>query len=264
MARPRNPVPTYRLHKQSGQAVVTLYTATGERRDMLLGPHGSPESKAEYERVLAEYRTSHAAAIPATRAATAGPDLTVAELLVRFLDHAERHYRKPDGTPTQELDGFCLTIRPLRQLYGHTRASDFGPLALKTLRDAWARQPVTTKIKQTDPATGKARWVEKVLRVGLARPLINQRVARVKRIFKWAASEELVPISVYQALTTVAGLQRGRTTAREPEPVGPVSAAHVDAVLPFLTAPVRAMVELQRLTGMRPGEARRMRAATWT
>ena len=61
MARPRNPVPSYRLHKQSGQAVVTL-TLNGVRKDILLGPHGSPESKEEYERVLAQLRTPAGAA----------------------------------------------------------------------------------------------------------------------------------------------------------------------------------------------------------
>src|SRR5262249_36105192 len=77
---------------------------------------------------------------------------------------------------------------------------------------------------------------------------------RVKRVFKWAVAEELVPPAVYQGLAAVAGLQKGRTAAREAEPVEPVEPAHVVAVLPFLSRHCRAMVELQRLTGMRPGE----------
>jgi hypothetical protein len=40
MPRPRNHVPTYRLHKQSGQAINT----NGTRREILLGRYGSPES----------------------------------------------------------------------------------------------------------------------------------------------------------------------------------------------------------------------------
>jgi hypothetical protein len=42
------------LHRQSGQAVVTLPDGLGGRRDVLLGNHGTPESRAEYLRVLAE------------------------------------------------------------------------------------------------------------------------------------------------------------------------------------------------------------------
>jgi integrase len=95
---------------------------------------------------------------------------------------------------------------------------------------------------------------------GLSRKLINARVNRIKRFAKWAVSEELAPPSLYEALRTVSGLRYGRTTARETEPVKPVPDAWVDAVLPFLSAPVRAMVVIQRLTGARPCEVVIMRA----
>src|SRR5262249_40403699 len=60
--------------------------------------------------------------------------------------------------------------------------------------------------------------------------------------------------TVYPALRTLTGLQKGRTEARESKPVKPVDPAHVAAVLPRLSRHVRAMAELQHLTGMRPGE----------
>ncbi len=53
----RNHVPAYRLHKQSGQAVVTLPDGLGGRKDFLFGPFNSPESRAEYARLLAEWGT---------------------------------------------------------------------------------------------------------------------------------------------------------------------------------------------------------------
>jgi hypothetical protein len=268
MSRPRNAVPTYRRHKQSGQAIVTLRTADGGRHDVLLGPYDSTGSKAEYARVLAEYQVAPAVAVaplvshaPAswTATPTGRPDLTVAELLLAFDDHARNYFRKPDGTSTSELRDFRLSLRPLRELYGHTRSADFTPLALKAVREAMLRQPVTSRVKQVDPATGEEALVEKVLRVGLARGVVNQRIDRVKRAFAWGVSEGLVPVAVHQALATVEGLKRGRSTARETEPVGPVPDGHVDATLPFLLPPVRAMVGLQRLTGMRPGEVCRVR-----
>jgi hypothetical protein len=40
--------------------------------------------------------------------------------------------------------------------------------------------------------------------------------------------------------------------------VKPAPEEHIDAILPHLTPSVRAMVEVQRLTGMRPGEVCRM------
>jgi hypothetical protein len=42
--------PSYRLHKPTGQAVVTL-----NGRDIYLGRFGSPESRAEYDRTIVEW-----------------------------------------------------------------------------------------------------------------------------------------------------------------------------------------------------------------
>src|SRR5262249_51253607 len=79
------------------------------------------------------------------------------------------------------------------------------------------------------------------------------------RMFKWAAGRKLVPLSVHQALDTVEGLRAGRSAAGETAPVKPVSQGVVDATRPHLTPQVAAMVRLQLLTGMRPGEGIVMR-----
>jgi hypothetical protein len=78
-------------------------------------------------------------------------------------------------------------------------------------------------------------------------------VGCIKRIFKWAVSEELVPPSVHHGLQAVEGLRRGRSVANEAEPVRPVPDAHVDVVMPFLPPTVAVMVRLYRLTRMRSG-----------
>jgi integrase len=96
--------------------------------------------------------------------------------------------------------------------------------------------------------------------LGWCRNVVNQRCRRIVRAFKWAVSEELIPESTWRALTTVRGLERGRTEAKETEPVGPVADSVVEATLPFVLPAVAAMVRLQRLTGMRPGEACGMRS----
>ncbi len=225
MARPKNALPTYRLHKQSGQAIVTVSTG-GVRKDILLGKYGTPESKQEYERVLARLRLA-GPALPAE-------DLTVAELLLRFMAHAQTHYRHPDGRPTYEVYNFKLSLRPVRELYAATPAADFGPLALKTVR---------------------SRMVE----LGWCRSQINIRIGRVRRVWKWAASEELVPPAAYTSLTTVTGLQKGRSDAAERAPVGPAPVDHVVRAMVEMNRQVRGLVEFQRLTGCRPGEATRLR-----
>ena len=52
MARPRS-IPRYCKHKSSGQARVTI-----NGRDDLLGPFGMKTSRAEYDRIIAEYLAS--------------------------------------------------------------------------------------------------------------------------------------------------------------------------------------------------------------
>jgi integrase len=87
-----------------------------------------------------------------------------------------------------------------------------------------------------------------------SRNVVNQHVGRIKRMFKWAAAEELIPAAIPQARIMVAGLRHGRTDARETDPILPVDDATVDATLPHLPSVVADMVRLQRATGMRPSE----------
>jgi hypothetical protein len=131
MARkPSNP--QYRLHRQSGQAVVTLPDAmTGRRRDFLLGTYLSAASKTEYKRLLLEWETN-GRRLPDEDGAA---DLTVAELIDRFWPHIESYYRHPDGTPTGEVQAFTYSLRPLNYLHGATPTKEFGPLALKAVRE---------------------------------------------------------------------------------------------------------------------------------
>jgi integrase len=230
MSKPSR-VPTYRRHKQSGQAIVTLPDGLGNRRDVLLGQYGTAESRKEYARVIAEWEAS-GRQLPQS-AAEQVADLTVNELLLRYWKHAEGYYRK-NGEPTSQLERVRLSLKPVKALYGHTAAKVFGPLALKAVR-------------------------ERMVQNGWRRGYVNSCVGCVKRMFKWAVENELVPASVYHGLQAVPGLKKGRSLAKETERVRPVADDLVDAVLPHLLPPVRAMVQVQRLSGMRPCEVILMR-----
>src|SRR5262245_27700825 len=123
MARRPNPVPVYRLHKASGQAVTTLRDAAGNRRDVYLGVFNSPESKEAYQRVIAEHNTCPAATVLISTA-----DPTIHQLFLAFKAHAERYY-----TIGEQEEYKCVS-RLVRGLYGPTAAKAFGPIALKTAR----------------------------------------------------------------------------------------------------------------------------------
>jgi hypothetical protein len=105
--------------------------ATGKRRFVLLpGAFDSPESREAYRRLLAEIDATPAAPV----APVTGPGLSVSEVLLPFLTHAEQHYRGADGQLTSEYREYRLIVRTLRELYGHTPTVEFGPLALKAVR----------------------------------------------------------------------------------------------------------------------------------
>jgi integrase len=63
-----------------------------------------------------------------------------------------------------------------------------------------------------------------------------------------------VPAAVFHGLQVVKGLRKGRSEARETDAVRPVSREQVEAIRPYVSLQVWAMVELQLLTGARSGE----------
>jgi hypothetical protein len=110
--------------------------------------------------------------------------------MVGYVEHAESYYRK-NGRPTSEVTLIKLSLRVRKQLYGHTPARDFGPLALKAVRQGYIDS-------------------------GLCRTEVNRRTGLVIRFFKWAVENELVPSSVHHGLAAVAGLRRGGPTSARP------------------------------------------------
>lgn len=95
---------------------------------------------------------------------------------------------------------------------------------------------------------------EHMISLDWSRSYINASIGKIRRAFAWGVKEELVDVSVHQALLRVRGLQKGRSAARETEPAGPVDDVVVEATLPHLPPIVADMVRVQRLLGRRPGE----------
>lgn len=237
MAHPKARTPAYCLHKSSGRAYVTL-----NGKPIYLGDFDSPESKDKYAQVIGEWiARGRCPAIIAPVDPMNGT--TVSELAVQFWRHCQAYYRKADGSATSEVDNFRQAIRPLRAMYGNRPAVEFGPLAMKSLRETLMRPRVETDAKGNS-----------VDRPGWTRKNLNMHMGRIKQIFKWGAENEIVPASIFHALATVSGLQQGRSDARESDPVRPVPDGILAETLKHLSATVLDMVNLQLVSGMRPGE----------
>lgn len=192
-------------------------------RDHYLGPYGAAASRREYDRVLSEWIANGRATPPAQH------DTTVIELLAAYKRFAKGYYRG-----STEYANTLLSIKALQELYARLLVAEFGPLKLKAIQ-------------------------QKMIEADLCRNEINKRIGRIKRIFRWGVENEIVPPTIFQGLQAVRGLSRGRSEARETDPVKPVPDAFVDGIKGKLAPQLWAMIQLQRFTGMRPGEVCAMR-----
>lgn len=228
--------PAYTLHKRSGQARVRI-----DGKDHYLGEYGSPESRERYDELIEDWFGRQGDLTAYT--------LSIDDVALLYLKHAESYYRK-NRKPTREVSNVKGALRPLIRMYGAERVRSFGPLKLRRVRDSLFGKP-DARIKHKEARPVSRQYINGVLR-------------RIRRMFKWAAGQQLIPLEVYLSLQTVEGLKKGRSEARESEPISCVDDAHVDAVLLHVSQQIAAMIELQQLAGMRPGEVIQLRPADIT
>ncbi len=172
----------------------------------------SPESKSKYARILAEQTSGHGQVSAGTSRKYHQHDPKLNDVILAYLEYAEGYYgARADGL-TQELDNIKAALRPVLRLYGRTPAREFGPFALRAVRDT-------------------------MLKAGLAYTTSNPRINRIWRVFRWAGSVEMIPGTVNHNLQTVELLQRGRSKAWDPEEIKPVPIQHVEKTLPFVLKP---------------------------
>lgn len=240
MPRPRTSTPKLRHHRAKQKGVVTL-----SGRHVYLG-HWPADQKSPPAAVRAAYERELAAWLASDRSPKRGvsPDTpapvpkgtapTVNDLVAAFRLHAEVYYRRPDGTQTGEVGEFRSVLRELRSVHGTLPTADFTPKLLIEFRD---------------------RLVAK----GLARSTVNQRTARVVRVWKWGVQHDLTSQDCWLRLTAVEALKEGRSLARETRKKEPADPGLVEGSLPFLTGQPRDLLRCMLLTGARPGEVCRLR-----
>lgn len=223
MPRKFNP-PKYCLHKAKGLAFVKI-----AGRVFYLGKYGTPESHAEYNRLIGEWMTlGRPTEFRDRLRSEVEHRRTINELVLAYWTNAQTYYVK-GGETTDECHCIKSALRVLRELYGDSAVDDFGPLALKTVRQAMIERD----------------W---------SRKYCNKQVLRIRRMFSWGVENELVRPEIAQALKFVSGLRAGKTEAKDRPRVLPVDDETIEATLKELDPTLQAMVQVQRLTGMRPQE----------
>lgn len=218
---PRVPgIPSYRrrIIRKREVAVVTLYDSRSrQRRDFWLGEYGAPESRSRYARLLARWEESGRllpGCLPPRKLA-AGP--TVMKIMAAYWPALVARVSPRHAANLRPM------LRRWREHYGHMPAVEITPSMLRDWRATIAHE----------------------VSVDAAR----RAAIVVLAMYRWAVSHELVPIEVYQRLKTIEPLRRTRCRR-----VGPAPPEAVAATRTCVSAQVRAMIDLQLLTGMRPGE----------
>lgn len=158
-------LPKYAKHKATGKAVVRL-----SGTDFYLGRHGTKASILEYDRLIGEW-LANGRRLPGE---AEDNSVSIVELGAAYLKFAKTYYVK-NGKVTDELHSVKIAIRHLNQNYGKTFAKDFGPLALVAVR-------------------------QQMIDAGNSRGYINNNVNRIRRMFQWGVSNELVPVTVTKHL----------------------------------------------------------------
>lgn len=245
MARPKSKAPARRYHI-SGQSVVTI-----GGRDFYLGPHDSPESIARYAALVIHYQAAgmtlpddfNPASLDIQAAKLLGqlsPQAAASDqanqpTLVRHITAAYReHIVVKYAESPAEIHRLTSICDDIDKHDGNVQAIKYGPLRLQAQRQ---------------------RWIDS----GKARVYCNRLTNAVKRIWKFAVSQELVTSSCWEALRSVEALQVGQTAAPETDPVLPADIIHVRATAKHLSPVVKSMMRVQIATGMRPSEICGMR-----
>lgn len=204
------------------------FVRQGSKR-IYLGPWGDPQTEANYRAYINELTA------PGGPVIKDADDPTLADLALAFLKARANYYVK-DGRQTGQLDRFKAALEFPLKLYPTIPAADFGPRKLILCRNAMEE-------------SGR-----------FSRSYINTLVNCFRTIYRFGVENEIVPPQALTALEAVNGLKRRRSIARETEPVKPAPIADVERTLEELPATLGAMVRIQLLTGMRPGEVCAMRA----
>lgn len=227
--------PKYALHKSSGQARVRI---PGRGEVWLPGPANSAQSRRAYDREIAAWIAAGRPGVHRPGAPTLSPlpvppasaeAITVVEVVAPFIRHCETYYQPKPGGRASTLHKVRSAMALLIELHAETAAAEFGAQDLEALQGH-------------------------MVRGGLARSTINGYTAIVRQFFKWAVRKQMVPPIVLHSLSAVDGLRRGRSEAREPEPIRPVAEATIAATSACAPPMIADMIRLQLLTGARPGE----------
>ena len=212
--------PSYRLHKATGQARVTIYGKT-----YYLGQHGTELSEQRYRQHLADYWKP--GPTPKVDLSPITGVVTITHLAIDFATYAKNKY----GNKPEWNNQIKPVLKYIRETYGHLPASEFGPLRLESYRQHLADK-------------------------GLSRLVVKRKSNYVVKMFQQAVKIERIPVQLWQRLLAIGPVEMKTKPKRKRKAVPlEIVAATQNELTPVLSD----MVEVHRLIGARPTEVCAMR-----
>jgi len=155
---------------------------------------------------------------------------TVGQLVTAWLSHCRSNYPARPGKRSSTFTNARDATRPLLDLYSAHPIAALGPVELQAVR-----------LYMIDSR--------------LARKTINDRIARIRRMYRWAVDRGWIQSNLVEGLN-IDGLRRNRSAAVETEPH---QAVPIDSIMRTLrdrrlSPVVKDMVRFQLRTGARPAE----------
>lgn len=217
-------------HKASGQDVVFLRQPDGRRSTVYLGQHDGAEAARRYREVLAEHLAGKVVVTSPRAASRPSQWPTVAQLVAAYLLHCERYYVDEQGRKSKGIVSITHAMAPFLHLLRDYHTDALGIVDLCSVRHYLVDG-------------GKC-----------CRATINGKLRRIRQCVRWGVEQRMVPGSVWHEVSAMKGLPAGRAGVRESKVVEAVPRCWVDAILPHVSTPLAAAIELQWWSGARPSE----------
>lgn len=122
-----------------------------------------------------------------------------------------------------------MALSVCRRTCGKLAADEFGPLRLQQVR-------------------------ERMVARGWRLNTINRSIRTIVAAFRWGVSHERIHPNTLSKLESLRPLRQGEADVPASKKIRPVPIEKIEAVKPFVSPQVAATIDLQRLTGARPGE----------
>jgi integrase len=242
MGRMSEPTPLrLSAHHTYKSFTTTWWDAQGHRRTKRFGREGEV-TRREADARYSDWLRNEFAPKAHVRNPSDPNAITVAKLACDYEEYAKKVFVKRDA-PTGHMSNVHYGIAALKEHYGDLPLAEIDYPKISKLRHLMCVG-----------AAGGALSIKTV----------NGRLACIKAAFLWGRDQGHVSAVILNDVMMVKSLISGRCEARDSKSILPVDRSAIDRAKKFLPPTVRAMVDLQLLMGMRPGEVCIMRPCDFT